>query len=90
MKRAARIMTAKRKLNSTPEIQIFIPRNQPNPWRCTGPLAKENLMSKYTISQPVMSKYLAKVNQSGLQIPESVLPGSFHGQYGDLEVTPQG
>lgn len=40
MKRAARIMTAKRKLKSTPKMQILIPRNQPNPWRCTGPLAK--------------------------------------------------
>ena len=81
MKRAARIMTIQRKRRSTPDMEILIPRTEPNPWRSTGPLAKENLMSKYTGRRPVMgqgtdsdcmTRYLAKVNQSGAQIPESI------------------
>lgn len=81
MKRASRIMTHQRKKRSTPDMEILIQRTATNPWNATGPLVKEDLMSRYTGRRPVMgqgcdsgcmSSYLAKVSRSEVQIPTDI------------------
>ena len=77
--RAARMMISQRKLISTPEMSLLIPRINPNPWRTTGPLEKSLIMKDYCGYKPVMGrgtdatcmhKYLEKVGEDGILIPQ--------------------
>ena len=81
MKRAARVMTEKRRQRSEEDMEILIPRTCPNPWRYSGPLEKENLMSSYVGRRPVMGQgndsqcmtnFMTKVIRDGVQFPSSV------------------
>ena len=79
--RAARTMISQRKISSTPEMSLLIPRISPNPWRNTGPLEKSEIMKNYCGYKPVMgrgsdaqcmNKYLEKVVQDGIQVPQHI------------------
>ena len=79
--RAARRMIVQRKLCSTPEMSILIPRITPSPWRNNGPLDKAILMKEYCGYKPVMgrgtdalcmNKFLEKVSDDGVQIPRNI------------------
>ena len=79
--RAARRMLVQRKLISTPEMSLLIPRITPSPWRNNGPLEKSLLMKEYCGYKPVMGwgtdahcmhKYLEKVGEDGIQIPRHI------------------
>ena len=79
--RAARIMINQRKQVSSTEMEMLIPRINPNPWRTTGPLEKSLLMKDYCGYKPVMgrgtdaacmNRYLEKIGDDGILIPKRV------------------
>ena len=81
MNHAARIMTENRKQQARNVMEILISRTCLNPWRYTGPLEKENLMSSYIGHRPVMSQgndsgcmtsFMANVIRDRVLFPSSV------------------
>ena len=79
--RAARKMFEKRKIISNDDMSLLIPRIEPNPWRNTGPLEKSLIMKEYCGYKPVMGrgtdaqcmhKFLQKVKEDGIQIPNHI------------------
>ena len=79
--RAARTMINQRRQTSSPEMEMLIPRVNPNPWRTTGPLEKSLIMKDYCGYKPVMgrgsdaacmNRYLEKSGEDGISIPKRI------------------